>query len=119
MGDSCKRIIFLLRIDDGYMGEFDMIKMIGSQIKRFVSKASPAIRAPEVVIFSGKSLEQPVTEESHDMNKSQNASTNIDTNDQASDSEYHNKQTGEIGGPRGKEPTRFGDWERKGRVSDF
>jgi homeobox protein ESX1 len=25
----------------------------------------------------------------------------------------------EIGGPAGPEPTRFGDWERKGRVSDF
>ena len=26
---------------------------------------------------------------------------------------------GEIGGPSGPEPTRFGDWERKGRCSDF
>jgi len=25
----------------------------------------------------------------------------------------------EIGGPRGPEPTRFGDWERNGRCSDF
>lgn len=25
----------------------------------------------------------------------------------------------ETGGPKGPEPTRFGDWERKGRVSDF
>ena len=25
----------------------------------------------------------------------------------------------EINGPQGKEPTRYGDWERKGRVSDF
>ncbi|KAH7728379.1 hypothetical protein AAVH_03690 [Aphelenchoides avenae] len=30
-----------------------------------------------------------------------------------------NEKTGEIGGPRGPEPTRYGDWERKGRVSDF
>lgn len=28
-------------------------------------------------------------------------------------------QDDEIGGPRGPEPTRYGDWERKGRVSDF
>ncbi|SOD98902.1 succinate dehydrogenase assembly factor 4 [Caenispirillum bisanense] len=28
-------------------------------------------------------------------------------------------QADEIGGPRGPEPTRYGDWERKGRVSDF
>jgi hypothetical protein len=25
----------------------------------------------------------------------------------------------EIGGPRGPEPTRFGDWEQKGRCTDF
>ena len=25
----------------------------------------------------------------------------------------------EIGGPKGPEPTRYGDWEVKGRVSDF
>jgi hypothetical protein len=25
----------------------------------------------------------------------------------------------EIGGPPGPEPTRFGDWERKGRCIDF
>ncbi|MDF2368149.1 MAG: DUF1674 domain-containing protein [Sneathiella sp.] len=26
---------------------------------------------------------------------------------------------GEVGGPSGPEPTRYGDWERKGIVSDF
>lgn len=30
-----------------------------------------------------------------------------------------NPNTGEVNGPRGPEPTRYGDWERKGRVSDF
>jgi hypothetical protein len=30
-----------------------------------------------------------------------------------------NPVTGEIGGPKGKEPTRYGDWERNGRVYDF
>jgi hypothetical protein len=25
----------------------------------------------------------------------------------------------EIGGPTGPEPTRFGDWEKNGRCSDF
>ncbi|CAA0830876.1 Unknown protein [Striga hermonthica] len=33
--------------------------------------------------------------------------------------ELVNKQTGEVGGPRGPEPTRYGDWEKKGRCSDF
>lgn len=27
--------------------------------------------------------------------------------------------TEEVGGPKGPEPTRFGDWERKGRCIDF
>ena len=30
-----------------------------------------------------------------------------------------NPETGEVGGPKGPEPTRYGDWERKGRVTDF
>ncbi len=25
----------------------------------------------------------------------------------------------EVGGPRGPEPTRYGDWEQKGRCTDF
>jgi hypothetical protein len=28
-------------------------------------------------------------------------------------------ETGESGGPKGPEPTRYGDWERKGRCIDF
>jgi len=30
-----------------------------------------------------------------------------------------NDKAGETGGPAGPEPTRYGDWERKGIVSDF
>ena len=30
-----------------------------------------------------------------------------------------NKKVKEIGGPKGPEPTRYGDWEVKGRDSDF
>ncbi len=29
------------------------------------------------------------------------------------------KNSEEIGGPKGLEPTRYGDWEAKGRCSDF
>ena len=32
---------------------------------------------------------------------------------------YVNPVTGEIGGPRGPEPTRFNDWSYKGRCTDF
>jgi hypothetical protein len=39
--------------------------------------------------------------------------------DEDDGSVHVNKTTGEIGGPRGPEPTRYGDWERGGRCSDF
>jgi hypothetical protein len=29
------------------------------------------------------------------------------------------RQPREIGGPQGPEPTRYGDWEKKGIASDF
>ena len=29
------------------------------------------------------------------------------------------KRGEEVGGPKGLEPTRYGDWERKGRCVDF
>ncbi|MFT5505089.1 MAG: hypothetical protein ACI845_000151 [Gammaproteobacteria bacterium] len=28
-------------------------------------------------------------------------------------------ETGEYGGPKGLEPTRYGDWEKNGRCIDF
>jgi hypothetical protein len=33
--------------------------------------------------------------------------------------EEKEKTPREIGGPKGPEPTRFGDWERGGRCTDF
>ena len=33
--------------------------------------------------------------------------------------EHVNPLTGERGGPKGYEPTRYGDWSKNGRVSDF
>lgn len=37
---------------------------------------------------------------------------------QPSESKLKNKPV-EIGGPKGLEPTRYGDWEKKGRCIDF
>lgn len=33
--------------------------------------------------------------------------------------EAEEKRAAELGGPAGPEPTRFGDWERKGLAVDF
>ena len=55
------------------------------------------------------------------VNKKQNSSTGktkLVANDTPIDFIKEDSVT-EIGGPVGPEPTRFGDWEKNGRCSDF
>ena len=42
-----------------------------------------------------------------------------ETESQAPEREPDNAGVSEIGGPKGPEPTRYGDWERAGRCIDF
>lgn len=56
----------------------------------------------------------PTTTSNNDndqLDTTKNKTTNIN--------EKHDGKPKEYGGPKGPEPTRYGDWERKGRVSDF
>ena len=39
--------------------------------------------------------------------------------EQAKEEQSKNQLPPELGGPKGPEPTRFGDWERKGIAVDF
>ena len=52
-----------------------------------------------------------------------NAGENGDAPDSDDDSTNHEEEVGQMqkehGGPKGPEPTRYGDWERKGRCIDF
>lgn len=52
-------------------------------------------------------------------NKKEGQESDGDSDPFAPFPEATNPKTGEIGGPTGPEPTRYGDWERKGRVTDF
>ena len=56
-----------------------------------------------------KELEQLVTQQT----------SQSDSHEQASPSDQNKDGVQEIGGPKGPEPTRYGDWERAGRCSDF
>eukprot|EP00039_Didymoeca_costata_P029671 m.25820 g.25820 ORF g.25820 m.25820 type:complete len:82 (-) comp7740_c0_seq1:1221-1466(-) len=40
-------------------------------------------------------------------------------NETTAQGEHINPVTKEINGPKGPEPTRYGDWEKGGRCSDF
>ena len=69
--------------------------------------------------FSTKT--QPTITEIKDKNAS--STTQVDDSDDMrtgkDEKSDDSKTISEIGGPSGPEPTRYGDWERKGRVSDF
>jgi len=57
----------------------------------------------------------PTTSNNDQLDTTKNKTTNINDDDD----EKHDGKIKEYGGPKGPEPTRYGDWERKGRVSDF
>lgn len=52
--------------------------------------------------------QQPVAESQHDAR-----------NDTTGTKRAAEGRPKELGGPKGPEPTRYGDWERNGRCSDF
>ncbi|KAI0524198.1 hypothetical protein KFK09_003562 [Dendrobium nobile] len=54
-----------------------------------------------------------------DDSPSQAAAAAAAEEEEEENSVYVNEKTGEISGPRGPEPTRYGDWERNGRCYDF
>jgi hypothetical protein len=57
--------------------------------------------------------EQPVAEQSRE-------SEQLGESEQSGESEQTAPENGrEYGGPKGKEPTRYGDWEKNGRCIDF
>ncbi|CAK9167976.1 unnamed protein product, partial [Ilex paraguariensis] len=70
-----------------------------------------------------KEPEGEVSENSEKVESEDDGARNGDAEDEDEDEDSDgvqvNKETGEIGGPRGPEPTRFGDWERNGGCSDF
>ncbi|CAK9151631.1 unnamed protein product [Ilex paraguariensis] len=72
---------------------------------------------------NSKEPEGEVSENSEKVESEDDDARNSDAEDEDEDEDSDgvqvNKETGEIGGPRGPEPTRFGDWERNCGCSDF
>jgi hypothetical protein len=49
----------------------------------------------------------------------QNLNNVLEEEEDVEQEEHVNPQTGERGGYKGPEPTRHGDWEHRGRATDF
>jgi hypothetical protein len=53
------------------------------------------------------------------MSQQESADKSSPTEDNGADADEQERQPAEYGGPKGKEPTRYGDWEKNGRCIDF
>lgn len=71
-------------------------------------------RATCNLIYAGIEL---VTQDKNQIKKSDEPS--VETQLEGDDIDQNSSLPEEIGGPKGLEPTRYGDWERKGRCIDF
>lgn len=77
------------------------------------------------LICSSSSIRQensPIKEQEGTVKSNQESEEIVDDQEDENEEdtgEFVNKDTGEVGGPRGPEPTRYGDWERNGRCYDF
>ncbi|KAL7214128.1 hypothetical protein ACSBR1_026528 [Camellia fascicularis] len=92
----------------------ESVTLSGSNSARRLICSSTQLQQEDQV--NPKKLEE---EESEIEEKIQNEKDNEDEDEDEDDDFDMNNETGEIGGPRGPEPSRYGDWERNGRCSDF
>ncbi|XVF10042.1 hypothetical protein REPUB_Repub07fG0149700 [Reevesia pubescens] len=67
--------------------------------------------------FVCSSAQQPRLNHEEKTNEEKREAIKVENKEE--DADNVNQQTGEVGGPRGPEPTRYGDWERNGRCNDF
>ena len=100
------------------MNSLSRLVRISSATLRFGGRlmaTSSSETKPASAASSAERVPSPVAPA--EMEQLQQVPTAVDEEDPFA--EYVNKVTGERGGPRGPEPTRYGDWERKGRCVDF
>ncbi|KAA0042555.1 succinate dehydrogenase assembly factor 4 [Cucumis melo var. makuwa] len=89
-------------------------RLTSNSLSRFVSSSSN--QQPSRSEQGVSSEEQREAEKGSSPNQHEAAGDDRGSQDQGVDTE---KMAPEIGGPKGHEPTRYGDWERNGRCYDF
>uniref|UniRef100_G3MT68 Succinate dehydrogenase assembly factor 4, mitochondrial n=1 Tax=Amblyomma maculatum TaxID=34609 RepID=G3MT68_AMBMU len=93
------------------------VNMLAKQPRLRLSVSTYRLVASVLVRYTHKAAEPPV--ESEPASSTKKKEKGSDKDPFARFPENTNPKTGEVGGPTGPEPTRYGDWERKGRVTDF
>ncbi|KAJ4822618.1 hypothetical protein Tsubulata_020949 [Turnera subulata] len=98
-----------------------VVRSFGSSwMTRFISSSSSS-SSQQQQEEDGESVkkQQLVEEEEEEAIKQESQNKSSSEDDEDDDDDDVNEETGEVGGPRGPEPTRYGDWERNGRCYDF
>ncbi|KAK7380009.1 hypothetical protein VNO78_32335 [Psophocarpus tetragonolobus] len=83
---------------------------VSNSVTRLLSSSSTQPQHENPVKEEAEAPQEPL----HDDSKQSHG-----TKENDEDGDSINKETGEVGGPKGPEPTRYGDWERNGRCYDF
>lgn len=53
------------------------------------------------------------------MTRQESPDKSVESGEEEATETRPDQQSKEVGGPKGKEPTRYGDWEKNGRCIDF
>nr|CAD2181831.1 unnamed protein product [Meloidogyne enterolobii] len=80
------------------------MSLLQQKLQQTISTFSTKIFIPKINVFGIRQFSN--NKEVNEENKKENE-------------EESEEKPKEFNGPKGPEPTRYGDWERKGRVSDF
>ncbi|KAM7385033.1 hypothetical protein PAMP_001132 [Pampus punctatissimus] len=98
-----------------------VLRFCASTSKHFISKSLSV----ESVFAGGSRAASGATKDRQPLKKAKTPQGLFDSSEEKSKDVLEkfpddvNPTTKEKGGPRGPEPTRYGDWERKGRCVDF
>lgn len=84
--------------------------------RNYSSIPGPEHEKKEVVDVFTKKLQLKTERELEELVAGQKSRPFAENEDRG---ERNKSDSREIGGPKGPEPTRYGDWERAGRCSDF
>jgi hypothetical protein len=95
-----------------------LTKIPTQYLKAHYSSSNPFPPSPGPIPLGDKAQQKEMEEV---FKAAQEKLNNMPINEanEADEEVFVNTETGEVGGPKGKEPTRYGDWERNGRVYDF
>lgn len=85
------------------------------------SRSSVKASQPYAMVYLGsvRRLSDKVEDKGSTQAKKEEEKTEEEADPYAAFPDDINPETKERGGPKGPEPTRYGDWERKGRCIDF